>query len=223
MLTAPKIRVLVVDEHEVVRIGLKVLISRHRNLEWVGTVENSDEAVNIAKRLRPNVIVMEVRMASCDGLEALGRLVSEIPETAVLIFSKEQAPSMVLAALQSGALGYVSKSSPSNVLMEAILMLAKGKRFIDPHLMDPMLRVFLDDQTRVAPSSLSRREREVLILIAWGFTNSVIGENLDLSKKTVECYRMRACEKLSLPDRPSIVKFAFMSGWMDVGFNRSAP
>jgi DNA-binding NarL/FixJ family response regulator len=215
---ASRTRLMIVDDHEIALVGLKVLISRHRNLECVGNAENSHQAFDLANRLRPDVIVMEVRMASWDGLEAIGRFINELPGTRVLVFSKEDAPSMVIAALRSGAVGYVSKSSRSMILMEAINAVAKGKRFIDPHLMDPFLRVFLDDQAPVIAASLSAREREILILIAWGFTNSVIGENLDLSTKTVECYRMRACEKLSLRDRPTIVKFAYMSGWMDESF-----
>jgi two-component system response regulator NreC len=215
MSTTPPIRLIVVDDHEVVLVGLKALFCQDRTLELIGSAANSDGLVKLARSLRPDVIIMEIRMLAYDGLETIRLLASEVPETKVLIYSKDRAPFTVLAALQAGALAYISKFAHCSVLMAAIPMVAKGKRFIDPELIDPMLRVFLDDQIPVTPSSLSKREREVLIHIAWGFTNSVIAETLNLSTKTVESYRMRACEKLTLPDRPAIVKFALMSGWLD--------
>jgi DNA-binding NarL/FixJ family response regulator len=138
-----------------------------------------------------------------------------VPEARVLAYSMRPAVSMVLAALRAGAFGYVSKSSQPDVLIGAIPVVAKGKRFIDPQLTHPVLRALLDDQLIGAPSTLSRREREVLLRVAWGFTNNDIGGDLGLSTKTVESYRTRACEKLALADRPAIVKFAHMSGWMD--------
>jgi two-component system, NarL family, response regulator NreC len=215
MSTAPTIRLIIADDHEVVLTGLEVLISRHRSLECVGSATNGYEAVDLATRLRPDVVLMDLTMPTCDGLEATRRLGKHVPDTRVLAFSMRPAASMVLAALRAGALGYVSKSSHHNVLIGAIPVVAKGKRFIDPHLTDPMLRTLLDDQLIGAPSTLSKREREVLLRVAWGFTNNDIGGDLGLSTKTVESYRTRACEKLALADRPAIVKFAHMSGWLD--------
>lgn len=215
MLTAPTIRLIIVDDHEIVLAGLKVLLSRHRGLECVGSAANGYEAVDLASRLRPDVAIMDLKMPSCDGLEATRRLRKHVPETKVLAFSMRPAASVVVAALRAGVLGYVSKSSENTVLIEAIQVAAKGKRFIDPHLTEAMLRTILDDQIIGAPSTLTRREHEVLLRVAWGFTNNDIAGELGLSTKTVESYRARACEKLELPDRPAIVKFALMSGWMD--------
>lgn len=215
MSPAPTIRLIIADDHEVVLAGLKVMISRHRNLDCVGNAANGYAAVDLASRLRPDVAIMDLAMPLCDGLEATRRLGKHVPETKVLAFSMRPAASIVLAALQAGALGFVSKSSPHNVLIEAIPVVAIGKRFIDPRLTDPMLRTLLNDQPIGASSTLTPREREVLLRVAWGFTNNDIGGDLGLSTKTVESYRARACEKLSLPDRPAIVKFALMSGWMD--------
>ena len=158
---------------------------------------------------------MDIIMPSCDGLEATIRLRRQVPDTRVLAFSFRVAASMVLAALRAGALGYVSKSSPLAVLIGAVPVVALGKRFIDPALTDPMLRNLLNDQPIGPPSALTGREREVLLRVARGFTNNDIGGDLGLSTKTVESYRARACEKLALPDRPAIVKFALISGWMN--------
>jgi two-component system response regulator NreC len=215
MITAPTIRLIIADDHEVVRAGLKVLISRHGNLECVGSAANGNEAVDLADRLRPDLVILDLTMPLCGGLDAIRLLGKQVPETRVLGYSCHTDASMIVAALQAGALGYVSKSSEEAVLIKAISVAAKGKRFIDPQLTDPVLRRFLDDPTIGAASTLTKREREVLLGVAWGFTNNFIGGDLGLSTKTVESYRARACEKLALPDRPAIVKFALMSGWMD--------
>jgi two-component system response regulator NreC len=169
--------------------------------------------VDLAMRLHPDVVIMDITMPTCGGLDATRLLRKQVPETRVLAYSCYTDAPWILAALQAGALGYVSKSSEHSVLIQAIAMVAKGKRFIDPQLTDPMLRGFLDNPT-VETQSLTKREREVLLGVAWGFTNNVIGGDLGLSKKTVEGYRARACEKLALADRPAIVKFALMSGWL---------
>ncbi len=215
MSTAPSIRLVIVDDHGIVLAGLKVLISRHRGMDCIGTAANGDEAVELASRLCPDVVIMDIKMPGCDGLEATRRLKRHVPETKVLVFSMRPAVSVVVAALRAGALGYVSKSSENGVLIEAIQVVVKGERFLDPHLTDSMLRAILDDPPLGEPSTLTRREHEVLLGVALGFTNHVIGEDLALSTKTVESYWARACEKLDLPDRPAIVKFALMSGWMD--------
>jgi two-component system, NarL family, response regulator NreC len=215
MLPPPSIRLIVADDHEIVLAGLRVLISRHRGLHCVGTATNGNEAVDLASRLRPDVAIMDLRMPFCDGLEATRRLRKHAPETKVLVFSMRPADSMVVAALRAGVLGYVSKSSPNKVLLDAIQVVASSKRFIDPQLTESMLRNILDDQLIGPVSTLARREHEVLLRVARGFTNNETAEELGLSTKTVESYRARASEKLHLPDRPAIVRFALMSGWMD--------
>jgi DNA-binding NarL/FixJ family response regulator len=215
MLTAPRIHLIIADDHDVIVAGVKGMISRHRNLECVGSAANGNEVVDHASRLRPDVVIMDITMPSCDGFGATSRLRKEVPDTRVLVFSGHFSPSAVLAALRAGALGFVCKSSHYSVLIEAIPVVALGKRFIDPALSDPVLRSLLNDEPIGTPSTLTPREHEVLLRVAWGFTNNDIGTELGLSTKTAEGYRARACEKLSLADRPAIVKYALMAGWMD--------
>ena len=216
MLPSHVIRVIIADDHEVVLAGLKTMISRHhRDLDCVGSAMNGHDAVNLAIWLRPDVAIMDIAMPSCDGLEATRRIRKEVPETKVLVFSMRDHSSMVLAALHAGALGYVSKRSLRDVLMAAISVVAAGKRFIDPRLTDSTLQRLLEDQPIGTVGSLTRREREVLLHVAWGFTNSDIGVELQIGTKTVESYRARACEKLGLADRPAIVQFVLKSGWLD--------
>lgn len=215
MSTAPVLRLIAVDDHEIVLMGLNAVISQYSSLKIVGCASSGDEAANLASRLHPDVAIMDIKMPLCNGLEATGRLAKASPKTKVLVFSRWPSPSLVVAALQAGALGCVSKSSSPSVLIEAIPVVASGKRFIDPRLRDSALRTLLDDRTIGAPKALGKREREVLVLVAWGYPNSEIAQDLGISKKTVESYRAKACDKLNLIGRPAIVKFAVMSGWMD--------
>jgi two-component system response regulator NreC len=215
MFTAPKICLIIADDHELIRVGLKVLISRHHALKCVGVASDGDETVALALRLRPDVVIMDLTMPSCGGLEATSLLRKQAPETKVVAYSGSEDTPMILAALRAGVLSYVSKASPHDVLIEAILAVAKGKYFVDPALTDPLLRDFVEAPAMEHSSMLTPREREVLQRVAWGFANRETALELGLSPKTVEGYRARACEKLFLADRPAIVKYALMAGWMD--------
>jgi two-component system response regulator NreC len=154
-------------------------------------------------------------MPLCDGLEATSRLRKEVPGTKVLMFSGDSGSTTIVAALRVGALGFVCKTSPHSVLVEAISAVASGKRFIDPALADSALQVLLADEPIATPSTLTAREHDVLFRVAWGYGNREIAAELGVSIKSVEGYRARGCEKLSLADRPAIVKYGQMVGWMN--------
>jgi two-component system, NarL family, response regulator NreC len=213
--TVPAIRLVVADAHEVVICGLTSLLADHCKFHCIGIAANGEEALDLVIQKQPDVLIIEVAMPLCDGLAVTRRLRKLSPTTNVLILTMRTGSSVTLAALRAGALGFVSKSSPTSVLIDAIPVVASGRRFIDPSLRDEVFRLCLDETTIGAKEALSKREREVLLGVAWGFTNTLIGLDLGVSTKTVESYRARACEKLELSDRPAIVKFALMSGWMD--------
>lgn len=215
MRSKPVIRLLSIDDHEIVSVGIKATISRHPNLELVACAKNIDEGSSLANRFRPDVIIADINLPLRNYIEALTRIPTNIPTVRMLVFTKWPAPSVVMAALDAGVLGCVSKTSNCAILVEAILAVAKGRRFIDPRLADFRLQELLDDRTIGSPPSLGKREREVLSLVAWGHPNIDIGIDLGVSTKTVETYRKRACGKLQLRSRSDIVKFAVMSGWMD--------
>jgi DNA-binding NarL/FixJ family response regulator len=206
---------IIVDDHEVFRFGLQTLVSRHRNLRWVGSATNGKEALELASRLRPQIAIMDMKMPVCDGLEATRQLAKYVPETKVLAFSVRPDPSSVVAALRAGAFGYVCKSSDHHVLFEAILVVAQGRRFIDPALADSVVTNFLNDHAGETDTLLSAREQQVLVRLAGGATSGDIAAELDLSPKTVDSYKTRACDKLGLKGRREIVRFAIMSGWLD--------
>jgi two-component system, NarL family, response regulator NreC len=213
--TEPRIRLIVADAHEVVICGLRSLLAEHHEFDCIGSAANGREAIDLAIQLHPDVLIMSIAMPLCDGLEATRRLRKLSLATNVLIFTMRTGSSVTLAFLRAGARGFVSKSSPNSVLIDAIPIVAAGRRFIDPNLKDEVLRLCLDETTIAARETLTKREREVLLEVAWGFTNISIGAHLGVSTKTVEGYRARACDKLELIDRPAIVKFALLSGWME--------
>ena len=212
MHTSPRISVAIADDHEVVRFGCERLIAQHRHLVCVGSAGDGNAIVELATRLRPDVVVMDVRMPLCDGLEATARLRKLVPETHVLAFSSYVDAGMVPAALRAGATGYVCKTSDHLTLIHAICTIAKGQRFVDPALMDKVLNRMFEDEVVVPSTPLSKRQRAVLVGIAMGHTNADLADDLGLSVKTVEGYRARACEKLGLEDRSDIVQYALGAG-----------
>ena len=191
------------------------MLSPNPQFECVGFATNGNEAFDLASRMRPHIVIMDMTMPVCSGLDATRRLAAHVPETKVLAFSMRPDAASVVAALRAGASGYVSKTSPTSVLVEAIRALAEGKRFIDPSLTDKVVKTFLDEHVVEPAAILSKREHEVLLRVAEGFTSVDIAAEFNLSAKTVDCYKTRACQKMSLQDRPAIVRFALMSGWLN--------
>jgi two-component system, NarL family, response regulator NreC len=214
MFTRQSISVAIADDHEVVRFGFERLIARHRHphLVCVGSVGDGNAVIELAIRSRPDVVVMDVRMPLCDGLDATSRLRKLVPETHVLAFSSSADATMVPAALRAGAIGYVCKTSDSKIVIDAICTVARGKRFVDPALMDQVLGRMFQDEIVVPSPPLSGRERAVLVGIATGHTNAELATELGLSIKTVEGYRARACEKLGLRTRSDLVQYALSTG-----------
>ena len=216
MFTSQRVSVAIADDHEVVRFGCERMIAPHRHLICVGSVGDGNAIVDLARTLRPNVVVMDVRMPQCDGLDATARLRKLVPETNVLAYSSYADARMVPAALRAGAIGYVCKASDQKILIDAIETVARGKRYIDPALMDQVLEHMLEDDIIVPSTPLSDRQRAVLVGIAKGHTNAEMAADLGLSVKTVEGYRARACEKLGLRDRSDIVRYAVTTGLIAV-------
>ena len=207
---------IIVDDHEVVRRGLQQLVADHDELMCVGWAADGEEAIELACKVKPHVVVMETELAHCRGLVVSKELATRLPGTGVVAFSTPRTAMAVVAALSAGVKAYVSKGSPSSVLVEGILAAAVGKYFVDPSLANPVILDLLSshavDNTTLV---LSGREREVLTAVAMGFTSGDIAGKIGLSMKTVESYKARACAKLGLRDRPAIVSFALASGWMN--------
>ncbi|MGH8687738.1 MAG: response regulator [Burkholderiales bacterium] len=208
-----RIRVLLVDDHAVVRDGLRALLELGEEFEVVGVAANGRDAVLEAQGLQPDVVVMDVAMPELDGIEAARRIVEKCASTRVLMLSMYLSSEHVYRALNAGAHGYVLKESAGDEVVEAIRAVHAGKRYLSHKISEAMIDDFLRDGVRVSPlDSLSLRERDVLQLVVEGQTNNAIAQKLSLSPKTVETYRTRIMRKLNVPDTVELVKFAMRHG-----------
>lgn len=210
------IRVMLADDHPVVRGGLKQLIDSQSDMCVVGEAVNGDDAWRSATTLGPDVLVMDLSMPVIDGVEATRRVRRDAPSVRVLALTVHEERQYLNQLLQAGASGYVLKRAAADELLRAIRTVAKGDTYIDPALAATVVEGYLDSQRAQQPNSeaLSEREREVLIRIAKGFSNRQIASELALSVKTVETYKARVAEKLGLRTRVEIVKFAAQQGWL---------
>lgn len=208
------IRVLLADDHTLLRAGLRALLSAEPDMTVVGEAANGEEAVRLATELRPDVVVMDISMPVMDGLEATRQLGAALPTTRVLVLTMHAEEQYLLKVLEAGGSGYVLKASADTELMAAIRVVHGGQAYLYPSATRMLLEAFRkgepDDDKR--HDHLSEREREVLTLTAEGYSNSEIGARLYLSPKTVDTYRQRIMEKLNLHHRAELVRYALDRG-----------
>jgi len=209
-MSARKIKVLLVDDHEVVRVGLRSLLTRERGIEVVGEAANAAEAVALAARFRPDVVVMDVRLPDRSGVEACREIRSEAPEVKVIMLTSYADDEAVIASIIAGASGYLLKQIRGQDLVRAIETVASGQSLLDPAVTQKVL----DRMKRLASgrqpdeiTELSAQERKVLALVAEGKTNKEIAVALGLSDKTVKNYLSHVFEKLNLSRRAEAAAF----------------
>ena len=210
------IRVLLADDHEVVRDGLRLLMERTGDLIVGGEASNGREAVRAAKELRPDVSVIDIAMPELNGIEATRQILDLVPESQVLILSMHMNLEYVFRAFASGALGYVIKASGSAELVEAVHAVHAGRRFLSPRLSGEMVDKYVR-QRFAAPDEdplnlLSAREREVLQLVVEGLASRQIAERIHIAPSTVDTYRSRIMRKLGLQSLAALVVFAIDHG-----------
>ena len=214
-----RIRILVADDHAVLRAGLKVLIGQQPDMAVVGEAADGDEAVRRAHELRPDVALVDLTMPGICGIKAVERIRQECPETRVLVLTMHDVPAYLRSALAAGASGYVVKRAADTELLSAIRAVHRGRTVLDPSLAARVVQSGLGRRgpptggaAAGATAPLSPREIEVLDLVAQGYTNQQIADRLRLSVKTVETYRSRLVEKLGLKSRADLVRYALDSG-----------
>ena len=211
-----KLRVLLVDDHPVVRLGLRALLESEPDMEVVGEAGNGAEAVTRTQELRPDIVIMDISMPEMDGLEATRRIRALDPDTHVLILTVHAQERYLFPVLKAGAAGYVLKSTVDTELVNAIRVVAQGGAFLYPSATRMVLEDYLNrlQQGEVGDTyeQLSDREREVLKLIALGYTAGEIAEKLVLSPKSIETYRTRIMQKLNLHSRSALVQYALARG-----------
>jgi DNA-binding NarL/FixJ family response regulator len=210
-----KIRVLLADDHETVRQGLKLLINRQPDMEVVGEAGDGQAAIERAVTLKPNVAVVDVSMPRMNGLAATKAILQTTPCTAVVALTRYGDDAYVQELLNAGALGYVLKQSPSGELVDAVRAAASGRRHLDRSLAARVAGTMLNRRGRSAAlGTITDREAEVLRLTALGYSNKDIAANLDLSVKTVEVHKANAMRKLGLSGRTDVVRYALLQGWL---------
>lgn len=211
------VRVVLADDHELVRAGLRALIDASPGLEVVGEASDGQQAVARARELRPQVLVTDISMPGLDGVTATERILQECPEVRVIALTAHDDRGHLTRLLQAGASGYVLKRAAADELVRAIRTVAGGGTYVDPVLAGTLLRSMAQPRHAVAGDSaaaLSDREEEVLRHVAWGESNKEIAARLGISTKTVETYKARIGEKLGLRSRTEMIRFAVHQGWL---------
>ncbi len=202
------IRVLVTDDHTVLRKGIAALLEREHDMTAVGEAATADDAVIKARALQPDVILLDIVMPRRNGFDALPDLQRVAPEARVLMLSMQTNPSAIRQALVSGAAGYLSKRSSDTHLVDAIRRVAAGSRYVDPELGGDLV---VSDAAALS-EPISERERDVLSMLALGYTNQEIATTLFISVRTVETHRAHIMQKLDLKTRAELVLYALANG-----------
>ncbi|MEY2485303.1 MAG: hypothetical protein QOH39_951 [Verrucomicrobiota bacterium] len=208
------IRLLLADDHALVRAGIRALIEKIPNVEVVGEASTGREALELVKSTLPNLVLMDIAMAELGGLEALPRITKDFPSVRVIILSAHANEEYVIRALRSGAAGYMLKDAATAELQLAIDSVAQDKIYLSPSISRTVIDSYLE---RVgAPLSpleqLTPRQREILQLLAEGKNTKEVASNLDISVKTVESHRLQLMERLNIHDVPGLVRYAVRSG-----------
>ncbi len=206
------ISVVLVDDHAVVRSGIRLLLDKQEDIEVIGEAGNAKDAVFRARALKPDVILLDVVMPGESGIEVLPRLLEESPETKVLVLSMQDDPSYVREAFAAGAQGYVLKEAADEEVVSAVREIAKGGRYVHPALGARMVAADAEERAAAEADPLSDREREVLRLLALGHTNQEIAGKLYISVRTAESHRAHVMQKLRLATRAELVRYALSRG-----------
>jgi two-component system response regulator NreC len=209
-----KIRILLADDHAVVRKGFQFILGSQPDFEVVGEASNGQEAVDLAQSLQPDVVVMDVSMPELNGIEATRRIAEVSPRARVLALSMHRDSVYVREILRAGARGYILKDAQESELLGAVRSVSKGDGYLSPAISDAVLNDYRKHVTDPV-DLLTTREREVLLHIAEGKTNKEIAVHLKLSVYTVEAHRGRVMEKLNLHSTGELVRFALRNGIID--------
>jgi DNA-binding NarL/FixJ family response regulator len=213
------LRVVLADDHAVVREGLRALVNSQPDMRVVGEAADGEAAWRAATELVPDVLVMDLSMPVLGGAEATARVRRDCPGVKVLGLTVHEERLYLTQLLGAGASGYVLKRAAAADLLRAVRIVAAGGTYLDPSVAGALVEDYLDAMKAVEPTHdvLSERERAVIVRIARGFSNKEIAAGLGLSVKTVETYKARVAEKLGLRSRVDIVRYAARQGWLEAG------
>jgi two-component system response regulator NreC len=216
MMNKTQIRIVLVDDHQVLRDGLRVLLEDEGDIAIVGEAGTGKEAITISKKLKPEIIVVDIGLPDISGLELIPILKKELQNVRIVILSMHTSREHVMKAIDAGCHGYVPKSSAHTSLLEAIRVVMTGERYLHPKAASALVEFIQQKRTKAdILEILSDRELSVIKLTAMGYTSREIGLDLSISPKTVDTYRQRAMEKLEIENRPDLIRFALKSGLLE--------
>jgi two-component system response regulator NreC len=216
---ATKIRVLLVDDHTILRAGLRMMLDAQPDIEVVGEASDGRQALAEAQRLQPHVVLMDITMPEMNGIEATRQLKRTLDSTRVLILTMHENEEYLFQVLRAGASGYILKEAAGTELISAIRIVFAGRFYMSPSAQSMMVGDYLQrvrsGEERDSYSALTEREREILKLVAEGHTNNQIAERLFISPKTVDTHRTHIMDKLNLHSRAELVKYAMRRGLLE--------
>jgi DNA-binding NarL/FixJ family response regulator len=210
------LRILLVDDHAVVRAGVRALLQDSGDIQIIGEAADGAAAVELARAHPPDIVIMDIAMPHLNGLEAAARIKEENPAVQVVILSMHDSREYVLQALKAGASAYVMKDSAPVELDLALAAVRRGDTYLSPAVSKQVIRDYLDSANRQPDTPLTPRQREVLVLIARGVSTKKIAHQLNVSVKTVETHRAQVMERLGINDVAGLVRYAIRTGLVDV-------
>src|SRR6266699_936877 len=214
-----KIRILLADDHTILRAGLKMMLNAQPDMEVVGEAPDGHQAIAQAQRLQPDIVLMDITMPDINGIEATKQIRKLLPDIKVLVLTMHEHDEYVFQALRAGASGYMLKEAADTDLFSALRVIQSGKFYLSPTAQSVMVGDYLQrvrtGEEKDSYSSLTEREREILKLVAAGYTNNQIAELLVISPKTVDTHRTHVMDKLNLHSRAELVKYAMRRGLLE--------
>lgn len=213
-----KLRIVLAEDHEIVRAGVKLLVNSQTDMVVVGEAGDGEVALRLVSELAPDVLVMDISMPGFNGLKAAKRIRQTDKKIKILTLTRHTDDGYLQQLLKAGVNGYVLKQSAPTELINAIRAVGSGKSYLDPALTEKVMGGYLRQSTAIENASkieITGRESEVLRLIAWGHSNKEIAGRLELSVKTIEAHKANAMQKLGFASRIDIVRFAVLKGWLE--------
>jgi two-component system, NarL family, response regulator NreC len=214
-----KIRILLVDDHTILRAGLKMMLNAQPDMDVIGEAHDGRQAIQESQRLHPDIVLMDITMPDMSGIESTRQIKKVLPDVKILILTMHENDEYVFQALRAGASGYILKEAADTELISALHVVQNGNFYLSPSAQSAMVGDYLQrvnsGEEKDSYSILTEREREILKLVAEGFTNNQIAERLVISPKTVDTHRTHIMDKLNLHSRAELVKYAMRRGLLE--------
>jgi len=212
-----KLRIVLAEDHNTVREGIKLLVNAQEDMEVIGEAGDGEAAIELVKKLNPDIVLMDISMPVLNGLKAAKKLRSLYPDIKILTLTRHTDDGYLRQLISAGANGYVLKQSAPSELINAIRSVGSGRSFLDPSVTQKVMGGYASGRTSLRGENkgeLSARESEILKYIAFGFSNKEIAARVDLSIKTIEAHKANAMRKLGISSRIDIVKYAILQNWL---------